>query len=232
MQGLDSNGRLRVRDADVGVPSGQRQLTGRDVQLQPPLLVVASSAERPVRVWLVLEQLAGDEGKCLLYRGAVQRRQRGVEQPVELREVHPPACCVEPVAAVVGHDHRSPPGTVAREPPPQHRDVVLQRPGSVLRQRVAPQQVGELVLRHVPSAAECEDLEQLLGFAAAEVLRRQAAPVDGNVHRAEDAYFRGHEPPRNRAAVRREISTYSSLALSPDRTIGHRAQVCGGRPGH
>ena len=150
---------------------------------------------RPFGVGLVGEEIVGAQVERGLQRGPPRfaRGARGaLQQGVEPVEVDRELVGADAVAAGLRPDHLPPDG------PAQQRHVGLDRGGRRPWLSLAPQVLGNAILRNGPPAAEEQDLQQLPGFDAAEI--PWAEPAARDVERQRSQHPDRHWPSRTRHA--------------------------------
>ena len=147
---IASDGELGVLQCAARIAIVHGRARGGDRGVDYAAAVAPALVDRPVAVGLVREHLAGCERERVLEvappcRGLGDRGQ--AHELVEAREVEVVAAGGQGVGLVRGRDQSASVAVGRREPAAQHRDVGLERPVDVHGQRLAPDLVGQAILR-------------------------------------------------------------------------------------
>ncbi len=174
---------------------------------------------RPFGVGLVGEEIVGAQVERGLQRGPsrfAHGARGGLQQGVEPVEVDRELVGADAVAAGLRPDHLAPDG------PAQQRHVGLDRGGRRPRLVLAPQVLGNAILRNGSAAAEEQDLQQLPGLDAAEI--PWAEPAARDVERQ-----RSQHPDRHWPSCTRHIRSSVHGDGNPE-TVGQDGPVLVRRP--
>ena len=219
---LDCDRPLGVRQRGTRVAVLHRCRRGGDCRVDHASLVAPALVHGPVAVRLVGEHRSRGQSERVLEVAAAHRVLGDIGQPdelVEAREVELVARGRQGVGLVLGRDQATALAVGAAELAAQHRDVGLEGGVDVHRQRLAPDEIREAVLRHGLTAGEHEQLEQLLRLRPAEISRSEGRRASRHRDAPEEFHFElaaSHVPrsPQSPLRHRGDGGAYPSSGLA------------------
>jgi hypothetical protein len=187
---LHGSAEVTLRRSEVTLVQGDvGQLEPEPLHLGP---VALAGGGGPLRVRLVLEDLATDERQRLLEPSSSRDQPTAVgcvgvaDQAVEAVQVEPHPVDGQPIGLGLGDHDRRRRGQSLPQVAAEHRHVVLQRRHRMPRRPRSPEPVDQALLGDRVTPSSDEELEQLLGLAATEGTRACRRDVVTDLERPED----------------------------------------------